>query len=347
MDKDLREFTVKFNIIIEYNGTKILDHKVATVLKAIKEKGSILSAAKTLGIPFSYVYDTIAKIERLTGKKVVDSRRGGRGGGGTVLTEFGEKLISIYEIALVKLKENGLSSTLYQLTKDPELVVAHSHDPLLSLILSKLSEDGFGVQSVCTGSGKALAMLSLELADVACIHLYDPETKTYNRTYLEKLWLINDIEYLGGYYREIVFVYRPSLQIHNLSELLRGILNGELVIASRNKGSGTRVLLESILTTYAKKMGMDLSRVRGLGREIENHDDVAKNILQGRADVGLTLRYIAEKYGLKYIHVTWELYECYALKIRINKGIARLRELMSYDALTKFIDGLPGYRAKL
>ncbi len=343
----MKEFAVKYDIIIEYNGIKILDPKVATILKAIKEKGSILSAAKTLGIPFSYVYDIIARIERLTGKKVVESKRGGRGGGGTVLTEFGEKLVSMYEIALVKLKENGLSNALYQVAEDPELVVAHSHDPLLSMMLSKLSEDGYNIQSICAGSEKALAMLSLELADVACLHLYDPETQTYNRTYLEKLWLINDVEYIGGYYREVVFAYRSSLHVHDLDELLRRILSGELVVASRNKGSGTRVFLESILISYAKKFGVDLSKVRGLSREIENHNGIAKDILRDEADVGLTLRYTAEKYGLKYIHVTWELYECYALKTHTSKGIDRLRELMSPSMLAKLIDGIPGYRVKL
>lgn len=340
------ELIVRFDVVIEYKGQKILDPKIAILFKVLKEKGSILGTSRVTGIPYSKLYDIIARIERLTGKKIIEARRGGRGGGGVVLTEFGEKLLSLYEIAWTKLAEAGLATHSQHISRRYDIAIAHSHDPLLSILFSSLSRTGINIHSMCLGSGASLAMLSLELVDVACIHLYDLETKTYNKPFLERFWISDRVEHIGGYMREIVFAYKPDLYLNSIEDIMMGLLRGELVIASRNKGSGTRILLDALLKDYAKKYGHDLNNViRGIDRELYTHDDVAKHIKQGKADVGLTIRYIAEKHGLRYIHVTWEYFECYALKLRMNNAINKLHTTLLSKEFNQFLNNIPGYRS--
>ncbi|MEM0489813.1 MAG: substrate-binding domain-containing protein [Ignisphaera sp.] len=341
---DYDDIVIRFDVVIEYKGYKVLDRRVASIFKMLKERGSMLSASRALGIPYSKIYDIIARIERITGKKIVEAKRGGRGGGGVVLTEFGEKLISLYEIALTKLIESGLSSYSQSVSREKGLAVAHSHDPVLSVVFSTLSRDGVEVNSMCLGSGLSLAMLSLELVDVACIHLYDPESKTYNTSYLDRFWLTDRVEHIGGYQREIVFIYRADLKFKSIEDILHGIVTGELVIASRNRGSGTRLLLESLLKDYTNRYSLDSANVRGIGKELYTHDDVAELIKRGEADVGLTLRYVADRHGLKYMHVTWELYECYALKSRSNSYIDKFKNILHSQQFKSILTKIPGYR---
>jgi molybdate transport repressor ModE-like protein len=339
------DLTVRYDVVVEYRGLKVIDRKTASILKMIKERRSILGAAKALGLPYSKVYETMAKIEKLLGKKVVEVKRGGRGGGGASLTDFGEKLLLLYELALSKIFENGLGPLLDHLSEDPTLLIANSYDPALPAILDILIKSGDNIQSICVTSKKALAMLMLGLVDIACVTLYDPETRSYNRRYLEKLWLFNDIEFLGGYSREIVFaVSRDLNNLDNLDGLVLKILNGELVLAGIDRTAGLRILLESLLIEYAQKYGFDLGRLRGLEKELPSPEAVARSVAKGEADVGLTLKYYAVKYRLKSIHLVWDSYECYVLKTRVNNITNRLKNLLNSDDLKQILNSFPGYR---
>lgn len=341
---DIDDIIVKFDVVVEYKGQKIVDRRIAQILRILKEKGSMLSASKVLGIPYSKIYDIIARIERITSRKIVETRRGGRGGGGTILTEFGEILLSLYDTAWVKLIEAGLSNYSQGLSREKGLTIAHSHDPLLSTVFLNLSKENVKINSLCLGSGFSLAMLSLELVDTACIHLYDSESKKYNVSFLEKMWLIDRVEYVGGYQRELVFVYRNNLKLKSVEDIVHGIISGELVVANRNRGSGTYIFLETLLKNYADKYSINLTQFRGSGKELYTHDDVAKIVKQGEADVGLTLKYIAERYELNHVHVAWEFYECYALKSRRNMYIDKLRETLNSSEFISILSKTPGYK---
>lgn len=342
---DDNEITIKFDIIIEYKGYKILNSQVAAILKTLKEKGSIIGTSKVLGISYSKLYDIIARIERLAGKKIIETRCGGKGGGGTILTEFGERLLSLYEAAQSKLVGTGLTNYSQYITKEHNIVIAHGHDPALATAFMLLSRDGVGILSLCLASGLSLAMLSLGLTDIACVHLYDLETKKFNIPFLEKFWLKDYVEHLGGYMRQMVFICKPGLHLKSVDEIVLGILKGELTIAGRNRGSGTQILLECLLREYAYKYSMDVNRVRGINADLQTHDEVARHVRLGKADVGLTLRYIAEKYNLNYVPVIWEFFECYALKTRINNAIHKFKHVLTSDEFNRIINNMPGYKS--
>jgi putative molybdopterin biosynthesis protein len=150
-------------------------------------KKSLISASRTLGISYSKLWNLVARIERATGRWIVEARKGGRDGGKAELTEFGRKLLEIYERINAKLQDFGFSGKMQKISEKPDLMISHSHDRIFSGLIEKLSEE-FRVNSICLGSGMALMMLTPGEADVACAHLYEPKSG-YNTAYLERLWI--------------------------------------------------------------------------------------------------------------------------------------------------------------
>jgi len=82
---------------LEYRGKPILGKGGAEILEAVKGAGSISKAAKKAGMSYRYVWNHMAKMEKVLQEPIVETYRGGRlGGGGAKLTELGENLLREY-----------------------------------------------------------------------------------------------------------------------------------------------------------------------------------------------------------------------------------------------------------
>lgn len=340
----MARITIRFECVVELGGRPVLDRLSAQVLRAIDERLSIIAASRALGIPYTSVWEIISRIERLAGGRIVIARRGGMGGGGARLTALGRRLLKAYEEGVRMLATAGLHAPLHP-SSSPQLLMAHSSDPLLDMILERLSHEGCSARCFCVGSGLSLAMLSLEEADVAGIHLYDPQTGSYNEPYLERFWLRDKVARLGGYERQLVMAYGERVRARSLDEILKALLSGELRLANRNRGSGTRILIDHLLEQAGKKVGADPRRVRGYEKEHYTHEEVARSIASGDADAGLLLRCVADEHDLPWMHVAWERYEYYALKSRAGgEGVQRLKQILESSWLDDTLSSKPGYR---
>jgi molybdate transport system regulatory protein len=83
---------------IEHDGKPLMGKAGAEILRGIRDARSLSRAAKEKGVLFRYAWSWIKRIEEAAGESVVETRRGGKGGGGsTKLTVFGEKLLNRYE----------------------------------------------------------------------------------------------------------------------------------------------------------------------------------------------------------------------------------------------------------
>lgn len=67
-----------------------------SLLAAIEQTGSITQAAKAIGRSYKWAWDTIEAMNQLAGEALVVRETGGRNGGGTRLTERGQRLITSY-----------------------------------------------------------------------------------------------------------------------------------------------------------------------------------------------------------------------------------------------------------
>ncbi len=72
-------------------------HGRMALLRAVAEQGSITQAARAFGMSYKAAWDAIDLMNELSGVPLVERVTGGRGGGGTRLTEHGLRLLERYE----------------------------------------------------------------------------------------------------------------------------------------------------------------------------------------------------------------------------------------------------------
>jgi len=85
---------------LEYQGNPLIGKGGAEILKTIKQVESISKGAQQAGMSYRYVWNYLAKLEKTLGQPVVKTFKGGsKGGGGAVLTELGETLLTEYDRA--------------------------------------------------------------------------------------------------------------------------------------------------------------------------------------------------------------------------------------------------------
>lgn len=75
----------------------LLEKRIA-LLKAIKEVGSLNKAASLVPLSYKGAWDMIDNMNNLCPTPVVEKETGGKGGGGTKLTSYGENLVRTYEV---------------------------------------------------------------------------------------------------------------------------------------------------------------------------------------------------------------------------------------------------------
>ena len=81
---------------IELDGRYLMGDGRAELLSAIARLGSISEAARQIGISYRHAWGYIKKIEERSGTRIVETTRGGKGGGSAKLTGPGKDLLEKY-----------------------------------------------------------------------------------------------------------------------------------------------------------------------------------------------------------------------------------------------------------
>jgi putative molybdopterin biosynthesis protein len=192
--------------------------------------------------------------------------------------------------------------------KSYELNFIGSHDPLLQSIVANLP--GYDkVRIVNVGSLSGLQALKSGVADLAGTHLLDPATGEYNLPIVRQLD-IKHVLVLIGYRREQGLMYRKNT---GPVSSFKDMVHKHLRFVNRNPGSGTRVLIDHMLEEEARQLGISpeelKKRLTGYTFEVKTHEAVAYLISRGIVDVGIGVKYIAERYGLDFKPITSERYD--------------------------------------
>ena len=74
------------------------DPRRIALLKQIEQTGSISQGAKNAGISYKSAWDAINDMNTLSEQTLVDRATGGKGGGGAVVTRYGQRLIQLYDL---------------------------------------------------------------------------------------------------------------------------------------------------------------------------------------------------------------------------------------------------------
>lgn len=133
------------------------------------------------------------------------------------------------------------------------------------------------------------------LCHLAALHIFDPQSGSYNIPYLENEARGLEILLVNLYKRQLGLVVAAGnpLKITSLKDLLRP----EVRFVNRPLGSGTRSLLDWKLA----QEGISPQEIRGFAHCVHNHLEVAAEVAAGKADVGLSLPAAARALGLDYL----------------------------------------------
>lgn len=185
------------------------------------------------------------------------------------------------------------------------VVMVGSHDLTLDILANLLGRYYPPVffSSHSVGSLGGILALKDGICHMAGLHLLDPDTGEYNFPYLRKY--LKDTET-----RVIHLVYREQgllVQKGNPKgiEVLKDLLHQDLSFINRQKGSGTRILLDHTL----KMLSIDGRQIHGYEKEEFTHMAVASLVASGAVDAGLGILSAAKALNLEFIPVAKERYD--------------------------------------
>ena len=212
--------------------------------------------------------------------------------------------------------------------KLPDLVFIGSHCLGVDLIYKLMRKHwpNINMRILNVGSTGGFMAIKRGEADIAGVHLLDEKTGTYNVPFIEKFGLKNKAVLVRGYIREQGFIVAKGnpKDFQGFPDLLRE----DVRFINRNKGSGTRTLIDIELKKLARKLNLPfeelISKIKGYDVEAKTHSAVASAVLHGKADVGLGIRTVAEMFNLEFIPVAEENYDFLIFIDSVNKQSTKL-----------------------
>ncbi|MBK5243786.1 MAG: molybdopterin biosynthesis protein [Eubacteriaceae bacterium] len=216
------------------------------------------------------------------------------------------------------------------------LVSIGSHDVLMD-VLSNIIHKNRGMvnlSSAHVGSLGGIMAIKKGECHIAPIHLLDEETGIYNLPYLNRFLKDEDMVLIKGVKRTQGFMIPKGnpKKIKGIKDLLRKDVN----LVNRQRGSGTRVLLDYLL----KNNGIAVKDILGYTREMNTHMMVASAVKSGSGDVGVGVLSASNMMGLDFIAIGDEEYDFAMLRKnledpRVQTFISVLQSQEFKDALTQ------------
>jgi len=213
-----------------------------------------------------------------------------------------------------------------------------SHDLTLDLLAQFLSLRGSRLSSGNLGSLGGLIALQRGEAHLAGSHLLDPETGEFNLPYIERYLPEVPVVVVRLVGREQGLILAPG----NPKTItgLKDIARADLAYVNRQRGAGTRILLDYQL----EQLGIEPASVRGYQHEEYTHLAIAAAVASGRADCGLAIHAAAAALKLDFLPLYQERYDLIIPKEHHES--ARLIPLLQLLGDTEFqetVASLPGY----
>ena len=85
-------------LTLKLNDRLFADPRRIALLKQIEQTGSISQGAKLAGISYKSAWDAINEMNQLSDQVLVERATGGKGGGGAMVTRYGQRLMQLYDL---------------------------------------------------------------------------------------------------------------------------------------------------------------------------------------------------------------------------------------------------------
>ncbi|HEX3011356.1 MAG TPA: molybdopterin biosynthesis protein [Syntrophomonadaceae bacterium] len=222
------------------------------------------------------------------------------------------------------------------------IIAIGSHDMSLD-ILADIMQKTYGIRLVSTNVGSMGGIMALRRQEthISGIHLLDYETGGYNMSYIEKYLAGQPLLLLNLVKRDQGLMVKKGnpLNISSLHDLSRK----EVRFINRQKGAGTRILLDYLLA----REDIDANAINGYNREEYTHLAVAASVKNDACDVGMGIYASAKIMDLDFLPVTKEQYDlCILPHSMDNKQQDCLLRAISSDDFRRRVEEFGGYDAR-
>lgn len=230
--------------------------------------------------------------------------------------------------------------SINDLTISPAFIIS-GQDPILDIIANMLQNHPDGVQTLRSyvGSFKGLMSLYYDQCQIAAIHLWDGDTNDYNIPYVKHMVpgipcvIINLAKRVQGFY----------VQKNNPKNIKSWVCltRDDVSLINREKGSGTRVLLDEKI----KQLLIKPQDIKGYYNEKTSHFAIANTVAKGLADVGLGCQSAAMGVNnIDFIPLHTERYDLVIKSENLNDPTYKLiYDIISSDAFKENVEHLIGY----
>ncbi len=217
-----------------------------------------------------------------------------------------------------------------------------SHDLTLDLIAQFLAEHDRRLASANVGSQGGLVALRRGEAHMAGSHLLDPQDGSYNISYIRQYMPNIPVKVIALVGRDQGLIVKKGNPkgIKSLGDLAGNGQEGGVQFVNRQRGAGTRVLLDYHLNL----MTISPESIAGYSQDEYTHLGIATAVASGRADCGLGIAAAAQALDLDFIPLFQERYDLVIPKQHADDNLlAPLFDLLADARFREAVSQLKGY----
>jgi putative molybdopterin biosynthesis protein len=223
------------------------------------------------------------------------------------------------------------------------LFLAGSDDPALDLLAETLATqaDAPMLFAARVGSEAGLAAVAAGHADVASVHLADPDSGEYNGAGLGRYLEPRPCALVNLFHRDLGLVV-PRGNPRGLATVA-DLAQPGLRFVNRQPGSGTRRFVDLALA----RAGVAPAGIAGYHDVVSTHWAIGLRVLREEADVGVAARSVAHALGLGFVPLVRERFDMVIPKQTFFRpAVQALVEAVRSSAFREGLERLGGYDAR-
>ncbi len=319
-----------------------LDPQGLALLQAVRDTGKLTEAAARVGYSYRHAWNLLGKWQAFFGSPLIELERGK----GARLAPLGEKLLWADQRIHARLSpqlDNLASELELELNRvlqasTPGLRIHASHGYAVAALREWLEQDpGWQWDLQFRSSSEAVLALHRRDCEVAGLHVPAGPIGVPSLARLQP-WLRPEQRVISFILRTQGLMLAPG-NPHGVKGLA-DLPGSGLRLVNREYGSGTRMLLESLL----RQEDLDSAAISGFHNEEFTHAAVAAYVASGMADAGFGVEAAARQFGLTFIPMAREHYclLCHQDSLALP-AMAALLKVLQHPEFQARIEQLPGY----